>query len=97
MGNPMVEPYRRLISAFVGGEMEVGEFERTFLQMFKGDPSNFREDEFVILDALFADVDAFCADLELRGEGDLDADGLRARAESALAKLTALSAEGGTG
>jgi hypothetical protein len=84
------EKYIALISAFVNGEMEAVEFEAEYLKLFKQDTTEWPEAEYAILDELFGDVDAFCADPQLRSEEDLDEYELKERSRTALEKLQAL-------
>ncbi|HYO57003.1 colicin immunity domain-containing protein [Archangium sp.] len=86
-----LEDYTHLIEAFTTGKMPVADFEREYLRRFKEDESRHPEAQFQILDALFADVDAYCADPELRDEDDLDEETLRSRATKALAQLRLIS------
>ena len=48
---------------------------------------NSVDPEYEILNNLFAEVDAFCADPALRDENDIDADQLSEAARMALVKL----------
>ena len=98
--------YINLLSHFVAGDISAGEFESDYMSLFKNDPTHFREEEFLTLDELFGDVDAFCADPELRDDEDLDEEQLRRRSALALEKLKAIvpqsappveTAETGTG
>lgn len=73
----LVDDYIQLIDAFLDGRIEVLEFESRYLAMFKTEHRPMSEETFRILDRLFADVDAFCADPTLRDEHDLDEEGLR--------------------
>ena len=50
----------------------------------------YPDDVFPILENVFFDVDAYCGDDRIRGEGDLDADQLRASAGKALEQLRGL-------
>ena len=65
-------------------------FEREYLDMFKNDETESVGEEYEVLNELFSDVDAFCADPELRDSDDLDEEQLRQRAGIALEKLSAL-------
>jgi hypothetical protein len=87
MSNTTVSDYIRLIRGFVNKEVDVLEFERTFLHMFKSQQVDLPEREFEILDALFSDVDSFCADPALRDETDLNEEQLRQRCVSSLKQL----------
>ena len=79
--------YIDLIEDFAVGNISSEEFERHYLDVFKNDSYRFSEEVFVELNRLFCDVDAYCENLELRDEGDLDGAQLR---ESALRTLAAL-------
>jgi hypothetical protein len=82
-----VEAYVQLIKSFLEKMIDVEEFERRYLSMFKSDTSSWTEPEFEALNGLFAEVDAFCADPELRDENDIDEDQLREAASATLARL----------
>lgn len=62
----MADRYKELISKFVDREISASEFESCYLTLFKSDRSKVGGEKFNILDRLFADVDAFEADPELR-------------------------------
>jgi hypothetical protein len=62
----MADRYKQLISKFVDREISASEFEGRYLALFKSDKSKVNGEKFDILDRLFADVDAFEADPELR-------------------------------
>lgn len=78
---------RLTLDGFVDGSIGAQQFERDYLALFKGDQIRRSEREFLLLDQLFADVDAFVADPALRDEGDLDAEQLLASARRTLAEL----------
>jgi hypothetical protein len=82
-------PYLELLEAFVAGNVAATAFEQRFLERYKGDPFLWSDPVFDVLDGLFADVDAYVADDGLRDldDGDLDDEGLRTSARSALARL----------
>jgi hypothetical protein len=82
-----LEPFVRLIDEFVRGLHSAAAFEVRYLSRFKGDNTAWTEAEFKILDGLFADVDAFCVNPDLRDEDDIDEDTLRSRAAVALGRL----------
>jgi hypothetical protein len=90
MTTPRVQPYRQLIERLLSGAISESAFEAQYLETFKNEPAGLPEPLFLVLDGLFADVDAFCADPALRGEGDLDEDQLRERARQALDALAKL-------
>jgi len=85
-----LQRYIALISAFVAGAIEAIDFEREYLKLFKGDHTDWSDAEFAILDELFAEVDAFCADPQLRGDEDLDEYELKERSKIALERLQLL-------
>jgi|SRR5215217_5748186 len=80
-------PYIHLMESFVENKIDAGEFERSYLLMFKNDTTNWTDAEYEDLNYLFGEVDAFCADPELRSENDIDEDQLREAAKMTLAKL----------
>jgi hypothetical protein len=49
----------------------LSQFESKYLQRFKSETIALPESAFMILDRLFADVDAYCADSSIRELGDL--------------------------
>lgn len=79
--------YVQLLGEFLDQTMGAEEFERRYLALFKGDQARRPQREFLVLDRLFADVDAFVADPALRDEGDLDVEELLAAARRALHAL----------
>lgn len=84
----MLENYRDLIRKFSTGEMAADDFETEFLARFKNDPDQVAGDEFDLLDELFADVDAYVDDPDLRAEtGGIDGNELRRRARRIYARL----------
>ncbi len=82
-----LEPYINLLSSFLKADISASDFESQYLNLYKSDTTLFPDDEFLILDQLFGDVDAFSADPNLRDSGDLDETELRRRVMSALDKL----------
>ncbi len=81
------QKYIDLIRGFVDGQVPVRQFEATYLAMFKKEPGFLPEDEFRILDKLFADVDALVPDTKLVSHNDLDERQLRAECGEALRLL----------
>ena len=80
--------YTDLMRSFVENKITVYEFERRYLAMFKADKNTWTEAEYETLNNLFSDVDAFCANPELRDDNDIDEDQLREATELTLAKLS---------
>lgn len=85
-----IQPYVRLIESFANDQIDGEQFEKSFLEMFKNDSSQFNEQEYEILNGLFYDVEDFVADPAIRDEGDLDEQQLKTKSEVHLKKLRAL-------
>jgi hypothetical protein len=85
-------PYLTLIESFTSAQISAPMFERQFLERYQADPFLWSEDVFDALDGLFADVDAYVADDDLRDadDGDLDDEGLRESAQRVLDRLQLL-------
>lgn len=90
MSTQRLMPYIQLLSSFVEERIGASDFEREYMDLFKNDSTNWSEQEFAVLDQLFADVDAFCADPDLRDPGDLDERELMEKSKVALEKLRVL-------
>lgn len=82
-----LQKYKGLISAFTSGGMSSAQFESKYLDMFKAETFQFPEHIFDVLNTLFLDVDAYCADSALRDDEDLGDEELLARAKEALKDL----------
>ncbi|WP_306960774.1 colicin immunity domain-containing protein [Arthrobacter bambusae] len=81
-----------LLRLFVDRRLTADEFELVFLRLYKLDPTEWPPDLFDVLDTLFGDVDAYCADDGIRGEvGGIDADQLHQSAATALSRLEKLA------
>jgi hypothetical protein len=84
----MCDKYAPLISSFIDRKISAQEFESRYLKLFKNDQDQIRSREFDILDRLFADVDEYTADPDLRKRaGGLDDEELRTCANEAYRKL----------
>lgn len=83
-------PYLGLIRDFLAGATDADRFEAAWLDLSRRDDHHRPRPVFLVLDTLFADVDAYCPDPALRRPEDLDAAGLREAAGRALARLMAL-------
>jgi Bacterial self-protective colicin-like immunity len=85
----MAGRYRQLISRFINREISAPEFESSYLALFKSDKSKVGGEKFNVLDRLFADVDAYEADPELRKHvyGSIGDEELLACAQAAYQKL----------
>jgi hypothetical protein len=91
------QDYGLLLKQFLQGEMSAEEFQIAYLHQFKNESRQFDEALFEVLDTLFGDVDAFCADPDKRAELDaqipgfyLDESELRQRVAHASEQLAAL-------
>jgi hypothetical protein len=82
--------YEYLIRSFLDEVIDAQTFEKLYLEKFKNDPTPWLEDEYQIFNDLFADIDAFCADPELRDPDDLDETQLRERSLVAIHNLESL-------
>ncbi|MEG4285691.1 colicin immunity domain-containing protein [Microcoleus sp. A006_D1] len=89
-----MDKYINLLEEFVDNKITADEFERRFIQLFKGDNNLQPGTEFKILDKLFADVDAYCSDPNLIEDPRFDIDGgqLQVSAQETLNKLVKLIA-----
>jgi hypothetical protein len=85
-----LQRYITLIAAFVADKIEASDFEHKYLKLFKEDTTEWPDIEFAILDGLFGDVDAFCADPQLRDKEDLDEYELKEKCKITLEKLQSL-------
>ncbi|EUA09371.1 bacterial self-protective colicin-like immunity family protein [Mycobacterium kansasii 732] len=84
----MTAKYQELISRFINRGISAPEFQSLYVTVFKDDGDQVSGAEFKILDRLFADVDDYTADPELRETaGGLDDEQLRTCAREAYRKL----------
>ena len=84
-------PYIELMQMFISRQLPAAEFEHRYLELFKHDPTEWPEPVFLLLDELYAAVDTFCADPEIRDENDLDETQLLDAAQKAWIGLRRLS------
>lgn len=91
MRSDRLKQYIALLSSFVSDKIAATDFEREYLKLFKADETEWPEAEFAVLDELFGQVDAFCADPQLRDENDLDEYELKERSKIMLERLQALA------
>jgi hypothetical protein len=89
-----MDKYIKLLEELVDNKISADDFERRFIQLFKGDNNLQTGTEFKILDKLFADVDAYCSDPDLIEDPRFDIDGvqLQVSAQETLNKLVKLTA-----
>lgn len=89
--------YIELLLSFLHNRISPLDFEHAYLNLYLNDATEWSEAEFAVLDELFGDVDAFCADPKLRDQEDLDEEQLRQKCKIALEKLKVLEAHRGEG
>lgn len=94
--HPSVDGYVELIEAFLAERVSAPQFEARYLALFKSDRSSWPEPIYEILNELFLDVDAFCADPAIRLPDELDEPALRSRASGTLAALAGVAATAST-
>lgn len=82
-----IQPYIELIESFTNNQINAQQFEKSFLELFKNDFSEFGEKEYKILNNIFYDIEDFCADPTIRDEEDLDEQQLKIRSERHLKEL----------
>lgn len=83
--------YLELIEQFVDGQISAERFEAVFLPKFKNETTRLPDNAFNVLDGLFADVDDYVSDPELRADaGGLDDDQLRTCARNAYRDLRSI-------
>jgi hypothetical protein len=85
-----IDSYIALISEFLEGNIGDTEFERMYIELFQNDKNKYGDKAFRILDQLFCDVDAYCADDELRDHNDLNLDGLKTACRRTIERLVDL-------
>jgi hypothetical protein len=92
--NPNIARYIELIESFQSGLIDAARFEREFLQLFKNDEASvdYSAAAVDILDELFAAVDEYCSDPNLRSQlpKSLDEEELRLAANLASERLRKL-------
>jgi hypothetical protein len=59
------DDYQDLLNRFLEGAIRAVDFQTAYLEKFKHEARTFPDGVFDVLDALFADVDAFCPDKAL--------------------------------
>ncbi|WP_218080638.1 colicin immunity domain-containing protein [Anthocerotibacter panamensis] len=85
-----LETYSNLIGLFLDRAIDVHEFEKNYLNLFKEDSNQWSVEVYSILNDLFSDIDAFCGDPDLLETEDLSEDDLRLRCTLAFNKLKAI-------
>jgi hypothetical protein len=84
----MTAKYKDLILGFIDRKISAEEFQASYFRLFKNDEDQVPGREFKILDRLFADVDDYTSDPELRKRaGGLGDEELRTRASEAYQAL----------
>ena len=79
-----LDKYISLLNQFVSGAITAPEFEMSYLEMFSNDETDIPAFAWRVLNELFLDTDAYCADPDLRDEDELDEKQLLASAQRAL-------------
>jgi len=64
----MYTDYGLLLHGFLSGASSAEDFQRAYIDCFKNESRALDDSLFEILDELFGDVDAFCADPDLLAE-----------------------------
>ena len=89
--------YVSLLKSFLAGETSAEEFQAKYIDMFKAENREFDPSLFVILDALFGDIDSLVLNPELMSELEsqhpgfyLDETALRRKVSLAYDKLLGL-------
>jgi hypothetical protein len=82
--------YSELIERFLASDLDVTAFEAQYLALFKNETCIFPPEIFDVLDTLFADVDAFCADDSIRTADGIDEGQLRESCRRTLMQLRTL-------
>lgn len=59
------DEYRSLIKIFLAGDLTIPEFSTKFLSKFKNKMRNIPNDEFEVLDEIFAYIDSYTTNFEL--------------------------------
>lgn len=86
-----LKPYIELMKALARKDIGLEQFERSYFDLFKNDPTMWGDAEFRVLNALFLDLDEYCADPSLRKPGDVDENEMVNRVVGALERLVAIS------
>ncbi|WP_034384770.1 monothiol bacilliredoxin BrxC family protein [Deinococcus sp. YIM 77859] len=81
-----VEPYRRLMRAYLDGQLSDWAFQDQYVTLFRDDASLRSQREFELLSRLFGDPDAYHGGLHQLGAPQARGD-LRARVQALLAEL----------
>lgn len=69
--------YIELINQFLNKKLGTKDFEKKYFNLFKNEKNIFTKKQFEILNSLFLDLDAYCDDIELMDENDIDEKTLR--------------------
>ena len=88
--NVNLQVYLRILKSFTEGDITADEFESQYLVTFKGDETWRDPAVYEVLNALFANVDSYCADESIRGPKDLGPAELATAAMRAVVALEEL-------
>lgn len=78
-----MDPWRILIETFVNGSVDAPTFEREYISLHRTEVTRGASIRFAV-DQLFYEVDAYCADPNLRGTEDIGEEELLLAAKKAL-------------
>lgn len=82
-------PYLDVLERFLSGEIDEHQFEYSYTHMFRDDSSLRANEEVEVLNSIFGDIDQHM-NMHLMMAGKADTSQLKARAESAYARLKGL-------
>lgn len=83
-----IDKYISLVESYLGNRITVQEFECSYLECFSNEIIEFPEHIYNLLNELFLDIEAFCSDSSMRGEGDMNENDLRKVCGKSLDDLT---------
>ena len=89
-----IQAYKTLVDSFLKGEMSAESFQDKYLKMVQADEALYEGDIGLVIDELFADVDAFTRDPELLSEEPdfyLDEQRLREKARIAAHRFAGVT------
>jgi len=85
-----LDSYFRLIDDYLSGKTSTEHFERIYLKTFIEETGEMTEEEYAILNGLFMDVEAFCANSKLFDKYSIDESTLKESCKVTLEKLKKL-------
>jgi hypothetical protein len=82
-----LQSYVALMSDFVSEKIDSATFESSYLRKFKNEEIRLPEAAFLVLDRLFAEVDAYNVDSSNRSRDEIGDEELLSAAKTALSEL----------